>query len=480
MLMKSIFTRCSCSLILAFVFAAGIAPLFAQNNAALTVQGILKKSDGSAVPDDVYPLKFAFYDAESGGTKVWEEIINDVETTGGVYSAVLGVGSTPLNAPFDKPYYLSVKIGNSNQELLPRPRLSAAPYALALRGQENVIPSTGNIQVKGVTAGTGGITCDGEFRVNNGILANTGAMTNGSGPYSGYGFQGDGKSGVTSLGFGKVNIYANGVNVLEATETQVDFNKSIVLNGVKSSSYVGPVRYINQADPNVNTLPNGGGINFSMTTQHAVAVGTIWVTSDTRTKKDQTASNTANDLAALLRLRVTDYKYKDAIGKGDTWQKGVIAQEVRAVVPEAVSLSQEVVPDIYAAAKQMELRADGLRLEMEQAHGLKTGDKVRLITAQGETLYTVTNTPDTHTFDVSGWKGAAPTTVFVFGREVADFQKVDYNRLFTLNIGATQELARKVEALERENAGFQAENKELRRLIEGLRADVNALKGGQR
>ena len=121
MLMKSIFTCFSFTVILAVVFAAGIAPLHAQNNAALTVQGILKKSDGSAVPDDVYTLKFAFYDAEAGGNKVWEETINDVETTGGVYSAVLGVGGTPLNAPFDKPYYLSVKIGNSSQELLPRP-----------------------------------------------------------------------------------------------------------------------------------------------------------------------------------------------------------------------------------------------------------------------------------------------------------------------------------------------------------------------
>lgn len=479
MLMKSIFTCFSFTVILAVVFAAGIAPLHAQNNAALTVQGILKKSDGSAVPDDVYTLKFAFYDAEAGGNKVWEETINDVETTGGVYSAVLGVGGTPLNAPFDKPYYLSVKIGNSSQELLPRPRLSAAPYALALRGQDNVVPSTGNIQAYGLTVANT-ITSGGTIASGNGFLANRGDMIYQYGPFAGYGFAGDGKTGYGSNAVGTASIWAGGENVINADATVVDFKKAIVLNGVKATLYTGVVRYLSQGNAVVNTQPNGGNIDFSMTTPHAIAVGTIWVTSDTRTKKDQTASNTANDLAALLRLRVTDYKYKDAIGKGDAWQKGVIAQEVRAVVPEAVSLSKEVVPDIYAAAKQMELRADGLRLEMEQAHGLKAGDKVRLITAQGETLYTVTNTPDAHTFDVSGWKGAAPANVFVFGREVADFQKVDYNRLFTLNIGATQEIARKVEALERENAGFKSENKELRRLIEGLRADIDALKGGQR
>ena len=106
-------------------FCFGIVSLHAQN-AALTVQGILKKSDGSAVPDDVYTLKFALYDAEFGGTEVWFEVINDVETNGGLYSAVLGINGKALNAPFNVPYYLSVKIGNSSQELLPRPRLSAA------------------------------------------------------------------------------------------------------------------------------------------------------------------------------------------------------------------------------------------------------------------------------------------------------------------------------------------------------------------
>ncbi|MBK8191711.1 MAG: hypothetical protein IPK76_00320 [Lewinellaceae bacterium] len=57
---------------------------------------------------------------------------------------------------------------------------------------------------------------------------------------------------------------------------------------------------------------------------------------------------------------------------------------------------------------------------------------------------------------------------------------MDYDQLFTMNISATQELARRVEALEKENADYKAENAELRRLIEGIRADVNVLKGQER
>ncbi|MBK9335628.1 MAG: tail fiber domain-containing protein [Lewinellaceae bacterium] len=122
----------------------GPTVLFSQNIPALSIQGVLKKIDGSAVPDDVYNVRFSLYTAEVGGTEVWFEELNDVETTGGVYSVVLGIRSGfPLNAPFDVPYYLGVKFVGSGQELLPRPRLTAAPYAVSMTGATNKVPSSG-------------------------------------------------------------------------------------------------------------------------------------------------------------------------------------------------------------------------------------------------------------------------------------------------------------------------------------------------
>ena len=43
----------------------------------------------------------------------------------------------------------------------------------------------------------------------------------------------------------------------------------------------------------------------------------------------------------------------------------------------------------------------------------------------------------------------ATDKVFVFGREVNDFRTVDYEAIAMLNVSATQELARKLEAKER-------------------------------
>lgn len=128
----------------------GATTIFSQNIPALSVQGVLKKIDGSAVPDAIYNVRFSLYTAEVGGTEVWFEELNDVETTGGVYSVVLGINGKTLNALFDVPYYLGVKFVGSSQELLPRPRLTAAPYAISMTGATNKVPSSGAVRVDGL------------------------------------------------------------------------------------------------------------------------------------------------------------------------------------------------------------------------------------------------------------------------------------------------------------------------------------------
>lgn len=450
--------------------------LVAQSTAALTVQGILKKSDGSVVADGIYPLTFAFYDAEAGGNKIWEETINDVETTSGVYSAVLGVNGTTLNAPFDKPYYLSVKVNNSSQELLPRPRLSAAPYAMSLLGAENKVPNSGPITA-------GGLLSNGLIEARAGILARIGGVTmNGTPPFNGYGFLGDGTTSYSSNSHGVASIWAGGVNVANFRRDSITMAKVLYLKGSLSAGYSGGVQ---SASASGFEYISGGYqaqyTRFSMYADGYIQPYGMYIISDRRVKKDFTRSNAASDLSVLQRLQVTDYKYKDVVSKGDVWKKGFVAQEVAQVVPEAVSIGgTEVIPDIYALAKNTRLEAGTLQLTMEQAHGLKPGDKVRLMAGEQEEDLLVQATPSATEFAVGHWAHGAPEKVFVYGREVKDFHSIDYDRLFTLNISATQELARRVEALEKENTVYKSENAELRQLLESLRADVNALKGQQR
>lgn len=136
-------------LLFALLGTASVA--FAQvNKATLSVQGVLTKSDGTAVDDgNDYKLTFRLWDDESStnnANKVHQELIENITVVGGVYSVVLGLDDAqPLNAAFNKTYWLGVSVGTSSIELLPRPRLTHAPYALGLVGQNNTFPSTGPV-----------------------------------------------------------------------------------------------------------------------------------------------------------------------------------------------------------------------------------------------------------------------------------------------------------------------------------------------
>lgn len=153
--MKLPFVNKTFALIAAILICHALA--LSSQNATLSVQGVLKNSDGSTVADGSdYTLTFKLWDAETGGTAVWQETKTNVTILGGLYEVVLGDGATVLNAPFDKPYFLGVSLGTgSGDEFIPRPRLASAPYALSLLGSTNIFPSSGSVGVGTTTPNAG-------------------------------------------------------------------------------------------------------------------------------------------------------------------------------------------------------------------------------------------------------------------------------------------------------------------------------------
>ncbi len=167
--------------------------LYAQLG-TLSVQGVLTKADGTAVDDGTYTLKFRLWkdpNSTNNADKVHEEDLS-VETTGGVYSVILGL-NTPFgpSATFAEVYYLGVTFGSS--ELLPRPRLTAAPYAMGLLGGSNIIAGAGNITVDGVlsdnyrfkSSATSGMFWEGETKFKHNAATRLLIGSNGSNYVSG-------------------------------------------------------------------------------------------------------------------------------------------------------------------------------------------------------------------------------------------------------------------------------------------------------
>ncbi len=224
------------------------------------------------------------------------------------------------------------------------------------------------------------------------------------------------------------------------------FNSAAYTNGIYG--YFGPV--------------GAGNHNASIYAANNIITGASFcAVSDRRIKKNFQLSNKLNDLASLLKLNVTDYQHIDVITKGMDFKKGFIAQEVVQVFPEAISLTSEFIPNVYEVATNSEKEGEVLRISLGKNHDFATGDEVKLIFPDGGKTMTVADVLSETAFTVE-WAETAPEKVFVYGKKVEDFHTVDYDRIFTLNVSATQELAAQVEQLQKELAAARAENAALR------------------
>ncbi len=395
-------------------------------NARISVQGVLQKANGQAVPDGFQDLIFKLYDASSGGNTVHEETIN-TQVFGGVYSVILGNGGTPLNAGFNLPYYLTVTI--ASEELMPRVRLTAAPYALSLLGASNVFPSSGNVGV-GVSIPNSKLAVAGGASIGSGYTGNTA-------PSEGAIIQG-------SVGIGTNN------------PTQA----KLVVNG-SANSTLGLFGRFRQPLSGLDGVPTnavGGGTNpYSIYAFSNIAASEFHAFSDARIKQIVGRSNNAEDLRTLSQINITDYTYIDVLAKGNRTNKKVIAQELEAVYPTAVSRITDVVPDIY---KHAEIKSGRVTLP----NTLQPGERVRLILADK------TETVEVLRADAEGFQVNLNTDgeVFVYGREVNDFRVVDYEALTTLNISATQELLKIINDQKTVNDRQQEQLAELQRQVAGL------------
>ena len=174
------------------------------------------------------------------------------------------------------------------------------------------------------------------------------------------------------------------------------------------------------------------------------------VTSDRRIKTAFHPSDPAQDLKSLMKLQVTDYRFKDAATYGSGPQKKVIAQEVKEVFPQAVTSRTGVVPDVYQNA---EAKDGWLML----ATDLKVGERVRLVAEHATTVEEVAEVRGDAFRTVTP---PADGRVFVYGREVPDLHSVDYDAIAMLNVSATQQIKREkdaeIQALREENSALRA------------------------
>ena len=171
------------------------------------------------------------------------------------------------------------------------------------------------------------------------------------------------------------------------------------------------------------------------------------------------------DNLALEYVRNIPCRYYEYIDKTRGYDKtiGFIAQEVKKIFPLAVSIGEEIVPDVYK-------NITCIWTEKEDKFILSSPDLTNVSGIEylfyglcecqedEERIHAIGNEDNTFTFDKKFDK------VFCYGSEVKDFHRLSHEKLFTLNFSATQEIDKiqqqhiiEIETLKSENETIKNE-----------------------
>ena len=166
----------------------------------------------------------------------------------------------------------------------------------------------------------------------------------------------------------------------------------------------------------------------------------IFNSSDRRIKENIEDVPDNQALEQVRNIPCRYYEYRDKVSRGSEKTIGFIAQEVKSILPMAVNIQKNIIPNVY---KIISCEWTG-NVMYSQELGTVSGVKYRFYVGNSENDETeveiVGSSDNTFTFEQQ-W-----TNVFCYGREVDDFHTIDKQKLFALNFSATQELDRQQQA----------------------------------
>ena len=215
-----------------------------------------------------------------------------------------------------------------------------------------------------------------------------------------------------------------------------------------------------------NTGTASGNCPYSIRAYNRIMASEFNAVSDKRIKNRFVYCSTTLDLENVNKLKVTRYNYIDSISQGTEKHKGFIAQQVREVMPEAVTLKSDFIPDVFALATKVELLDGKIILEIPKNHSLVEGEMIKLITKSGQHETKVVEVISDRSFAVL--LDEHPENVFVFGKKIDNFHVLNYDYIFTSGISAIQELSKRNNELSKEYKKLSEKSDDMEARIEKL------------
>jgi len=250
------------------------------------------------------------------------------------------------------------------------------------------------------------------------------------------------------MGHGATNLNCCGA-IAFGSASAPSFTCDVPNNGAGNSGYY----YMRYFDVN-NVLSYGYTYLSNVCARFGGALWCgSWVasSSDARIKEDIEDINDDTALNMILAIEPKTYKYIDKVAKGNKKVYGFIAQQIKEVLPEAVSLQSSYIPNIMLMGDYdneiITLTSQPTKVIIKLNDKIKCYDKddndidVKVVEIIDELTFKITH-EGTRSKDFK----YTENKIFVCGTEVDDFHTISKEYIFTLNVCATQELHRRIKS----------------------------------
>ncbi len=167
--------------------------------------------------------------------------------------------------------------------------------------------------------------------------------------------------------------------------------------------------------------------------------------SDRRIKRDIVEINDDDALNKILLIQPTTYYYKDEARNKDNGKiYGFIAQQIKEVIPDTVSITQDIIANIYKTCLVYNKREIYHNIPQD----VVIDTEIQILVKEGGNgkRYKIKEIHEDH-FVID--EDIDADDCFVFGYCIDDLHGLDKSYIYTLNVCATQELHRRMEAQEK-------------------------------
>ena len=221
---------------------------------------------------------------------------------------------------------------------------------------------------------------------------------------------------------------------------------------------------VNYGSPSIAIYTNG---DIQMT-------GNLFIVSDRRIKR-----NLQPILHPLSMLQSLEFVSYDLIDQPTSWNVGLIAQQVKTVLPDSIFFTSNFIPNVCTFPSSVQLISDRIELQFNTSVDLVAQDRIKciVITKTEQTEYiTVVSYANQNIIRFEPWPQFAPTDqLFVYGKEIHDFHNVDKDMIGLLGLAGVQELDTLLSLQYQEINQLEQEFADIRSTIPLLQARIAAL-----